>query len=333
MSYSLKALAALCAGLVAVQAHAAVDPAVRCESGQLKASASYAACLLKADAVALLKNLPADYSKCTEKIVDKFSTQELKATCPSEGEVNDVMDVLDSCHADVTFILSGETTTTTTTTTTLGPTGECGDGFIDAGEDCDIGNLGGGTCAGEGFFNGTLTCGPGCAYNTTQCNPTRFEDAGATILDHQTNLEWEKKDGADGVANAANPHDVDNLYTWAASGNVQSGTVFTSFLMALNGTTDGSPPGATTGCYDGRCDWRIPNIVELKSIAVLSPGCGAAPCIQDPLFAPVRNDFYWSVTTRASVPTGAYVVTFNTGAAASDLKTASHYVRAVRSIE
>ncbi len=45
----------------------------------------------------------------------------------------------------------------------------CGNGAIDAGEDCDGGNLNGGTCATEGFSSGTIACGGGCLYDTSQC--------------------------------------------------------------------------------------------------------------------------------------------------------------------
>lgn len=47
--------------------------------------------------------------------------------------------------------------------------------------------------------------------------PCGFVDQGLTVLDTCTNLEWEKKDGADGsgTQNPANANDVDNRYTWA----------------------------------------------------------------------------------------------------------------------
>jgi hypothetical protein len=44
----------------------------------------------------------------------------------------------------------------------------------------------------------------------------RFVDNGdGTVTDNQTGLQWEKKTTAVGsVANLADPHDVDNAYTW-----------------------------------------------------------------------------------------------------------------------
>jgi hypothetical protein len=45
----------------------------------------------------------------------------------------------------------------------------CGNGQLDAGEECDGGNLGGATCSSEGFFGGTLSCNSNCTLNTSQC--------------------------------------------------------------------------------------------------------------------------------------------------------------------
>src|SRR5262249_40447184 len=42
--------------------------------------------------------------------------------------------------------------------------GFCGNGTIDAGEQCDGSNLNGATCQSQGFPTGTLACAPGCRY-------------------------------------------------------------------------------------------------------------------------------------------------------------------------
>ncbi len=48
----------------------------------------------------------------------------------------------------------------------------CGDGSVDAGEECDGTDLGGASCTtiGMGFGSGTLACGAGCRYDTTGCS-------------------------------------------------------------------------------------------------------------------------------------------------------------------
>jgi hypothetical protein len=45
----------------------------------------------------------------------------------------------------------------------------CGDGRIDAGENCDGANLGQATCKTQGFGEGTLACSPTCAFDTSAC--------------------------------------------------------------------------------------------------------------------------------------------------------------------
>lgn len=45
----------------------------------------------------------------------------------------------------------------------------CGNGLLDAGEECDGSNFGGATCGSQGFFGGTLSCNSNCTLNTSQC--------------------------------------------------------------------------------------------------------------------------------------------------------------------
>src|SRR5688572_2419447 len=42
---------------------------------------------------------------------------------------------------------------------------DCGNGAIDTGEDCDGADLGGATCASEGFGGGALACSSTCAFD------------------------------------------------------------------------------------------------------------------------------------------------------------------------
>ena len=45
----------------------------------------------------------------------------------------------------------------------------CGDGIIEAGEQCDGANLGAASCASNGFSGGTLSCNSNCTINTSSC--------------------------------------------------------------------------------------------------------------------------------------------------------------------
>jgi len=146
--------------------------------------------------------------------------------------------------------------------------------------------------------------------------PPRFEDRGLTVFDHQTGLEWEKKTAEDTVPDPSDPHDVDNPYAWSNAGSAPNGPAFTEFLAALNNCIDDgtNPPTAVTGGFAGRCDWRMPTIVELQTIldqTLGSCGGGSGYCM-DPVFGPATSG-YWSATTFASTPTHAWTVSFGNG--------------------
>ncbi len=58
--------------------------------------------------------------------------------------------------------------------------GDCGNGAVDAGEECDSDDLDGLACADVGFFGGTLRCSASCTLNTgacTQCGNGLLDDA------------------------------------------------------------------------------------------------------------------------------------------------------------
>jgi hypothetical protein len=158
----------------------------------------------------------------------------------------------------------------------------------------------------------------------------RYRDYGdGTVTDFDTGLQWEKKDGVGGLADLANPHDVDNPYTWTAvyGEATPNGTAFTDFLPKLNGA---SINGVTlTGCFAGHCDWRMPTIVELKTILKDPFPCGTSPCI-DPVFGPTVASYYWSATTWPTSPGDAWNVFFDDGDVFHFPKGIAYRVRAVR---
>jgi hypothetical protein len=178
----------------------------------------------------------------------------------------------------------------------------------------------------------TLIQGQTNAYTdrvAAQVAGNRFEDNGdGTVTDHETGLQWEKKTTTVGSgANYADPHDVDNLYTWSLGGALfpPDGSAYTDFIARLNGGA-----GAFS-CYAGHCDWRLPTVDELATIRI--PGCGAAPCVADPLLLPALAAFTWTSTTYENIPSYAWYVYFEVGTAVSvQTKTTALPVRAVRTL-
>ena len=127
---------------------------------------------------------------------------------------------------------------------------------------------------------------------------------------------------------------MDNFYAWSNSSTAPDGGSFTSFLGTLNNgtSTDGGATTAITGCFANPCDWRLPSIVELEGIVGLNAsGCSSeSPCI-DPTFGPTQASFYWSASTYADDPEGAWGVTFFHSFVDSEFKTGFNFVHAVRS--
>ena len=161
-----------------------------------------------------------------------------------------------------------------------------------------------------------------------------LENGDGTATDLNSGLQWELKTDDGGV------HDKDNTYTWTATsgGTTPSGTAFTLFLGELNrGVTEPADGHTTTGCFAGKCDWRLPTIGELRGILDAEyPGCSITPCTTIPGYTswarPVApGTVYWSLSTFSDSDGVAWVVDFADGTVPSgNAKDVSNFVRAVR---
>jgi len=300
----------------------------------------------------------ATQTACEGKVIAKFDggTKGTAASCFGKLEAKQnpaVPDTICTTTGDLAPMEGEADTMVATIVATLegSPLPLCGNGVVDLGEPCDGADLGGATCTSLGFASGTLTCTVRCGFDVGACTGTRslatgqttcwnsggnvisctgtghdgdvqagatlaYQDNGdGTITDLNTGLMWEKK-SYDGSIN-----DKHNAYTWD-----------NAFAVHVAGLNSG-------GGFAGHTDWRVPNYKELVSILNLenvapavspafnnncAPGCTVLTCSCTVAY------FYWSSTTYADTPGGAWDVFFSDGYVDADGKTFSYYVRAVR---
>jgi hypothetical protein len=160
----------------------ALDPGPKCQAGKNKEAGKYASCRQKAESNLVKTGDSTKYNeaiaKCDEKFFGKWAKAEEKAeagVCPDGIDDPNTLAGFITEHSDaVAAALAGEglplgvAKCNADLAACLAKT--CGNGVIDPNEECDWGNLNGGTCVGEGFDNGTLGCAPGtCTYDTSGC--------------------------------------------------------------------------------------------------------------------------------------------------------------------
>lgn len=144
---------------------------VACQSAKTKEAGNLAKCLQGAQSKLVTTGDSAAYAaavtKCTDKFSGKWQDGEQKAidkggACQTSG---DEAAVMASIQANVECIATALQTGDKSCL-------QCGNGVVDAGEDCDLGTMNGGTCStatGGTKPLGDLDCDASCQFDTAGC--------------------------------------------------------------------------------------------------------------------------------------------------------------------
>ncbi len=299
--------------LGATNANAAPD-AKLCSAKKNIAAGIYFKCIAKADAKFDINSSIGDRirakRRCSERLVKFYTRADSRfgANCATsadaaiiEGDLTAIGDMvtawLRSAEGDKPIppdVRCGPNTvfdniSRTCTGSPVTPPDTCGNGEIEATEECDFQAFGGVTCSDFGFDRGNLECASECRIDTSGCyndgNPSgsnRFEVRDDdTVLDRLHNVLWEAK---------WDPHRTN---VSIRDLKFKKGALDAVFLAVLNDTFSvfGNGENPRGGCSG----WRLPTSSELSSIAnsgMVSYQCGAPA----ELCLPRTHYVYWSST-------------------------------------
>lgn len=150
-----------------------------CQSGKAKEAGKYAQCRFKAAAKAVKAGSAADYGRCGSKLSGRWARLESGSSCLTSGDLASVQGAIDACHAAVAAALSAA----------------CGNGSIDAGEECDDGD----TTSGDGCSSQCTSEAPAPSRLDATATASSSGPAGGPHLAVDRNLatRWESAHGVD----------------------------------------------------------------------------------------------------------------------------------------
>jgi len=257
-------MAAAIAAMVLTATVALAGPTAekKCEAAKNSAAGKYAACRQAARKGVVSTGDTAKYDAAIAKCETKFAEAWQKAidsassagvTCTDAAlAASDYKSVIDRHTSNIATALAGGELVT----------GSCGNGIIDADEDCDFGAPGDQTCdgatAGAAPY-GTVSCGAGCTSSTSSCfacpgknfggSCWRFGAQGASCTDTCANVGMSYDSatktfaGSDGTAEncSALAQAIFSSYTSPPAPTPWSYTSFTSTGVGCS-LVNGAPP-------------------------------------------------------------------------------------------
>jgi hypothetical protein len=253
---------------LAVPAAAAPTAEEKCEISKNQLAGRYAACRHAAVAAAIKKQVAPDFSKCDAQFDSGWTKAEEKAakqgaTCPDGSAPADVSDLVADQSDSVASILAG----------TAPPAPVCGNGIREAGEECDLNDIGSATCASEepGLpgAEGALVCAGDCTLDRTACTSPCLQSH-QVLKSSERNVSSNDGDGGVELCDAGAGDDEwvgDAWYRFAGpAGDRMPETAPDAFACGsdapgwLNGTHPGVGDGAVerTVCFNwegNTCAW------------------------------------------------------------------------------
>jgi Protein of unknown function (DUF1566) len=270
-----------------------------CAAAKNRLAGKYAQCRQKAEAKAIKSGATVDFSRCDDTLSAKWPLAETKASGACPTSGDE---------SAIAALVADHSDSIHDALAGSGPS-TCGFSLsrplVTGQTQCDDGSGVIGACPGSpNGQDGALAKGVSRDYT---------DNGDETITDNRTGLTWEK------LSYDGSIHDWGDDYDWYSA---------STKITTLN-----------TSTFAGHADWRLPNIVELYSLAntgqtsfdEIDPvfnancefGCDSVSCSCPPFFS-------WSSTSYQSLPQFAFGVLIFDATVQYHSKTTSYGVRAVR---
>jgi hypothetical protein len=222
-----------------------------CQSAKHKEAGNLLKCMQSAEAKFVLTGdavvRDAAVAGCLAKFADKWQGAEDKAvakgdTCQTVGDRTQVQSAIEEQAACLAVMLETGSNPCAPST--------CGDGVLNAGEDCDFGQAGTGTCSSETGATetvGELSCGAGCLYDTSACSACN--DIGGQLLGGAC---WFVGAEGDTCTEVCASHELrydSATRTYAGSDGSDANCTAVLNALGISGSTTGAVWGVGLGCF------------------------------------------------------------------------------------